>query len=329
MQYHKKEYEISFYGKILKSKYNDIIDFYVFACYTKRMKYSNITEKLIVFQNKFYYEESGKIAEPIETQNYQIIQIADSYYLSDFKIGEHKQFCDIEITYVLYNKMLNFSNGVQANLGQNEVYISLLGEMHALQSDEKCRFITIAFNVKKHSPCCVLLEEILKRVKEYNQRKRVLSRLASLATKVISETYKADEQWQLFSLDALLTQILVGLVEQANAVQNDIFEEGKSLIPKILSYLDEHFMEINVLSTLPSVFGYSYNYIYKLFKKYNGETVQSYLQFKRMEYAKKELLKREKIENVATSLGYTNVCNFSRAFKKYVGVAPAFFEKTI
>ena len=230
------------------------------------MKYSNVTEKLIVFQNKFYYEESGKVVEPIETQNYQIIQIADSYYLSEFKIGEHKQFCDIEITYVLYNKMLNFSNGVEASLGQNEVYISLLGETHALEGKERCRFITIAFNVKTNSPCRALMEELLRRVKEYNERKMVLSRLASLATKVISETYKADEQWLLFSLDSLLTQILVGLVEKNGNGENDIFEEGKNLIPKILSYLDEHFMDINVLGALSSVFGYSYNYIYKLFK---------------------------------------------------------------
>lgn len=293
------------------------------------MKYANITEKLIVFQNKFYYEESGRLIEPIETQNYQIIQIADSYYLSAFKIGEHKQFCDIEITYVLYNQMKNYANGVQDCLSQNEVYLSLLGETHALEGQDRCRFITIAFNVKKDSPCRVLLDEILKKVKERNQRKIVLSKIASLATKVINETYKSDELWQLFSLDSLLTQILVGIVEKTGNVVNDIFEEGKNLIPKILSYLDEHFMEIDVLGALPNVFGYSYNYIYKLFKKYHGETIHGYLHQKRMRYAQKELLKKEKVEDIALRLGYKNVCNFSRAFKKYVGISPAFYCRSI
>lgn len=289
------------------------------------MKYSNITEKLIVFQNKFYQDDSGKVTDPIVTQNYQIIQVADSYYLSAFNIDEHYQFCDIEITYVLYNSLLCFSEGVWAPIAQNEAYISLRGEKHALGSDGKCRFITIAFNINEESPCRALMNEIREKINETGQRTLALSGLAALATKVISEVYKTDAPWQTFSLDSLLTQILVGLVEESDPKRNDIFEEGKSLIPKVLSHLDEVFTDIDVIEKLPGIFGYSYNYIYKLFKKYNGVTVRDYLFAKRMEFAKNELLKKTKVEDIAYALGYKNASNFSRAFKKYTGVSPAFF----
>ena len=289
------------------------------------MKYSNITEKLIVFQNKFYKDGTGEVVDPIITQNYRIIQVADSYYLSAFAIDEHDQFCDIEITYVLYNTLKHSSGGPSTAVGQNEAYISLRGEKHALWSDEKCRFVTIAFDVCEDSPCLALLNEIRGRINETGKRTVSLSRLATLATKVIGEVYRADAPWQAFSLDSLLTQILVGLVENTCNKHDDIFEEGKTLVPKILSHLDNSFTDINVLGKLPGIFGYSYNYIYKLFKKYNGMTVREYVFSKRMEYAKNELSQSTKIEDIACALGYQSAGNFSRAFKKYTGVSPTFF----
>ena len=292
------------------------------------MKYSNITDKLIVFQNKFYQDDSGKVVDPIETQNYQIIQVADSYYLSAFNIDEHEQFCDIEITCVLYNTLSDFSDGVRTPLAQNEAYLSLRGEKHALASEGKCRFITIAFNVKEGSPSCRLINEIRERINKTEKHTFSLSKLAALATKVIGEVYKTDAPWQTFSLDSLITRILVGLVEESGKERNDVFEEGKSLIPKILSHLDEAFTDINVIEKLPGIFGYSYNYIYKLFKKYNGVTVRDYVFSKRMEYAKNELVKKTKVEDIACALGYKNAGNFSRAFKKYTGVSPSFFTQT-
>jgi len=53
--------------------------------------------------------------------------------------------------------------------------------------------------------------------------------------------------------------------------------------------------------------------------------VRDYLFAKRMEFAKNELLKKTKVEDIAYALGYKNASNFSRAFKKYTGVSPAFF----
>ncbi|MBE7083996.1 MAG: helix-turn-helix transcriptional regulator [Clostridiales bacterium] len=56
-------------------------------------------------------------------------------------------------------------------------------------------------------------------------------------------------------------------------------------------------------------------------------TIQTYLNSKRMDYTKNQLLKNKKITDVALQLGNTNIYNFSRAFKKHVGISPELFKK--
>jgi len=46
-----------------------------------------------------------------------------------------------------------------------------------------------------------------------------------------------------------------------------------------------------------------------------------------MDYTKNQLLKNKKITDVALQLGNTNIYNFSRAFKKHVGISPELFKK--
>lgn len=68
----------------------------------------------------------------------------------------------------------------------------------------------------------------------------------------------------------------------------------------------------------------STSYFNDLLKFETGKTLEQYFQFKRLEVAKRMLLKSDATPAiVARQLGYPNVQYFSLIFKKITGVAPS------
>ncbi len=76
--------------------------------------------------------------------------------------------------------------------------------------------------------------------------------------------------------------------------------------------------------------GISTVYFRKLFSEIMRQSPIEYVQNMRMERAKEMLLSDYgSIGDVAIALGYQNICDFSRAFKKTVGVSPKAFKGTL
>ncbi len=72
-----------------------------------------------------------------------------------------------------------------------------------------------------------------------------------------------------------------------------------------------------------AVLGLSVPYFNDLLKFETGKNLNEYFQLKRLEVAKRMLLKTENAPAVvARQLGYTNVQYFSLLFKKIMGIAP-------
>ena len=75
--------------------------------------------------------------------------------------------------------------------------------------------------------------------------------------------------------------------------------------------------------------GLSTVYFRKLFKEVMGQSPIEYIQTLKIERAK-EILKSDygSVSEVAAELGYQNIYDFSRAFKKAVGISPKNFKET-
>lgn len=64
-------------------------------------------------------------------------------------------------------------------------------------------------------------------------------------------------------------------------------------------------------------------YISQLFKKKTGQSIQEYLISVRMEEAERHLRQGCSVKETADLVGYENVSNFSRMFKKHQGISPS------
>lgn len=76
------------------------------------------------------------------------------------------------------------------------------------------------------------------------------------------------------------------------------------------------------LNTIASQLGYSQFHFSKLFKKYTGLTVHQYINDRKLICASKDILKGERIINVAMNYGYETQSGFNKAFVKKFGYPP-------
>lgn len=293
------------------------------------MKTPDLTDKSIIFQNMFYDFSSGKIKNSIKTPNYNIVQVADSFYLSNFTIGNHRQFCDVEITYVIYNQMDIYTNNIKDVLHQSDLYISLKNDNHRLKSNTHCRFITIAFNFNNNTHYKPLLNDIIEKYKNISDRHVKNCKLDDVFTKIVNNFHHIDKEYTKFQLDALISTVILTLLTAKNNETENLFDERKNLVPRLLSYIDKHYLEIHNLLEISNHFGYSYNYVYKIFKEQTNQTLQQYILNKKMEKAKSLIEEGLTVVKISEILGYSSAYNFSRSFKAFYKTSPIKYKETL
>ena len=100
--------------------------------------------------------------------------------------------------------------------------------------------------------------------------------------------------------------------------------DKKQKLTPILEYISQHCSEPLTNDRLAEVAGMSTVYFRKLFTQVMGVPPMTYARQQRIEKAK-QMLRSDygSLSQVALSLGYANLYDFSRDFKKHTGIAPS------
>lgn len=280
-------------------------------------------ENSIIFKNEFQDFETGHLLSSVETQNYTIIQVADSYYGSKFCIPKHMQYCDLEITLAVSNGLFCANNDKWQKLNKHDVFLTYKNDIHELKSNRGCRFQTLAINFKNHS-----LIPLFNAVKEIfaDESKSNLPEISEIFSQIVLEFVSENSPFTENYIDSMITYILVKL-SRSNLPSNtiDILSTQEAL-PAIVNFIDSNFLSIYSLEELSTKFGYNYSHICKTFKKRYGITPSDYLLSKKMDYSVKLLKNKKSIKYISECLNYSTPYNFSRAFKKHFGVSPTKFQ---
>ena len=97
---------------------------------------------------------------------------------------------------------------------------------------------------------------------------------------------------------------------------------------RLIHYINGHFAERITLESLSKDFGFSRNYICRLFQKNVNKSLSLYLTDIRLENAKKLLKdKTVLIKEAASRSGYTDYYHFSKVFKEKYGLSPKEFRE--
>lgn len=128
-----------------------------------------------------------------------------------------------------------------------------------------------------------------------------------------------------------LYEIIRFFSEQFEMITNSTGNPSRdTVLDDILYYIDHNYKTNIKLETIAPLFGYNSAYLGKIFTKSTGENFNSYVDHMRIEHSKELLMEnRLKVYEIAEQVGYKNVDYFHKKFKKYVGMSPAEYRKTI
>nr|WP_275984181.1 helix-turn-helix domain-containing protein [Paenibacillus hamazuiensis] len=122
---------------------------------------------------------------------------------------------------------------------------------------------------------------------------------------------------QMTSYMQNLYEQVLDQLEQKRSLKN------KELAGSVNAYIDKHFGEDLSIEQISDIFAISVSHLRKIYKEETGMTIRDRLSQKRIAKAK-ELLgdPRQKIQDIASQVGYSNVQSFTKAFKAETGKSP-------
>ena len=92
---------------------------------------------------------------------------------------------------------------------------------------------------------------------------------------------------------------------------------------EIINYIERHCQEPQLSArALSEEVGLSEKYLYAFVKENTGRTVGSLIEEARMERAKRLLLEKSSVAEVAQAVGYELPNSFYKAFKRCTGISP-------
>lgn len=208
---------------------------------------------------------------------------------------------------------------------------------------EYCTLLTdylLAFNRNKVAETLFELEDYLYHVKDdISSVKLFLTDLYLRIKETVNHTYNninipfPTNSECIDKIDSChyLYEIILFFSEQAEMVMNASGNPSRdSVLDDIIYYIDHNFQNNIKLESIAPLFGYNSAYLGKIFHKTVGENFNSYVDRRRIEQSK-DLLKENqlKVYEIAEQVGYNNVDYFHKKFKKYVGVSPAEYRKSL
>ena len=147
---------------------------------------------------------------------------------------------------------------------------------------------------------------------------------------LLKELQDADKRYR----DKILNNFLTGALFSELSLQSRTEHGGKGLCSKeqlnsdIKTYISWHISETLTISDIAAYFEYNEKYLTTFFKKMNGIPLKQYILREKTEYAKSILTESNTtVSDVAYSIGFSDVHNFSNAFKKITGMAPGIYRK--
>lgn len=118
------------------------------------------------------------------------------------------------------------------------------------------------------------------------------------------------------------------LLAQLEARKGGEKKSGKDYVDKARNYIMANYMKPIKIEELGDKLGLERSYFSNLFKKHVGKSPQAYLvEFRLVKAAELMIMHQYKPGEAAINVGYTDIFNFSKMFKKKFGMSPTEYIK--
>lgn len=212
-----------------------------------------------------------------------------------------------DLTFVLKGHMVYYSNGTKYTVRKNDAIFLRPGTLRERDYDE--------IDVKYVSYNFYLAEGAVVELPEYMPSivtEEICQLLASFPFPQILGSHYDQEK-----CSCVLNAVLYELINQYESPSNNKY------VQLMLQYIDTHITESISLNDLCRVTYLTKEYCAHLFKSDVGKSIISYVNDKKMRYAKELIIRNEmSLCDISDYLGFDNYNYFSRLYKKSFGCSP-------
>jgi len=167
--------------------------------------------------------------------------------------------------------------------------------------------------------------ELMLEVENMEVTENLFRRLTEICHNYRGPTAPAEK----FEAEHLLGVLVAPFIKSAAALQQKVI--GKSdKFTEVIIYIEENLSRHFSLGEIASKFNMNPNYLSNFFCARKGIPLMSYCNIRRIERSM-DLMWNTKynISEIAYDLGFRDIANFSRTFKKYTGQSPSVYRKKI
>ena len=280
--------------------------------------------------DNIYWQKSVELGHVVLTQ------IGDLCCNAGYEVPEHDQWC-YEISYIVSGTGLFVIDGEELEVSQNQVVLNRPGQIHRIVSSniEPLRYVYVAFYFSETHPD----------FKYYQGIRSFFDSTARFSVFDSNNIYRffcdsfseiiSNDTMMLEMLKTYVSQIIVGTYRdfsydtRSSYRSNQHTRSEEQIVYSILNYIESHSYNLNELSNMAAVLGYSYPYLSQLFSTKMGYSIQSYSRKKLFEGIVEMIREGRSFSDIAETVGYGSLGSFSRAFTNYFGESPKQYRERI
>ncbi|MBP3651718.1 MAG: AraC family transcriptional regulator [Clostridia bacterium] len=241
-----------------------------------------------------------------------------------FKGEAHRQY---ELTYMDKGSMHSIVGGQEYILEPGEMMLYGLDQWHSQYAEEDGRvcFLTITFDMD-----CDYIDILL------NQTLKVDSAGAALLNSILRESRQAD----VLSGDFIccqLMQFLLCMIRRAYRGEPGTplprpysVNSENNIVDQALRYITENIYDKLTVAGVAKAVNVSPSYLSVLFSRHLKTKPSDYIRREKLEESKRLIKQGEmSFSQIADELRFSSVCHFSYLFKKWYGMTPSEFSRSI
>ena len=237
----------------------------------------------------------------------------------------------VEIFAVQEGKLFFYINEEEYPLTPGKMLIINSNEVHSIYAPEENKTVVLQIPLKQFEDYFTAQRFIrFAQVEEVDETVEARSSGKTLVqlVKELFEEYTERKTGYDFRCKALYYEImylLVSVYRKTEAEDRQVqYNKRLDSLSKITSYMRDHYTEELKLAEVASIFGYSAEYLSRMFKKYAKINFKTYLQDIRMSYAYRELMNSDRaIGVIAMAHGFCDSRGFAKEYKKRYGILPS------
>lgn len=138
-----------------------------------------------------------------------------------------------------------------------------------------------------------------------------------------------DEETASLEIPALVSLMTAYMLKKQIVRDNRSKKENTVFCDRVLQLISECYASEITSKQAADALNFNQSYFCRAFRKNFGMTFSDYLNSYRVNVSKQLLEEKKTIAEVAIACGYSNPEYFSRAFKKYMGIGPTQYKKSI